>query len=254
MQTNTQQNIYKIIKESPGISVKSIVKSLSFNATGVFRHLKKMQALGLIYKVGKPPKVGYYTFAKNMYTSQKLTDIINWSVSGNPRLVEKSEHCQTRDVFQARTDSLLINLKAKLKNDNLAFLITAIEGEIGNNSFDHNLGHWRDLPGLILDADFSGKMIVLSDRGQGVYATLKRVKPDIKDDADAVRVAFTEIISGREPESRGNGLKFVKKVVEENNLRIKFYSGKAVAEISSAGMEINDSEIIIPGVLCQIQF
>ena len=30
-------------------------------------------------------------------------------------------------------------------------VIIAITGEIGNNSFDHNLGKWPDTPGIFLD-------------------------------------------------------------------------------------------------------
>lgn len=50
-------------------------------------------------------------------------------------------YCRTRDVFQARLDkmvSLLLKQK-KAKPENI-YLLAAIAGEIGNNSFDHNLG------------------------------------------------------------------------------------------------------------------
>jgi len=35
--------------------------------------------------------------------------------------------------------------------------------------------------------------------------------PELSTDEEAVRTAFTKVVSGRAPESRGNGLKFVRK-------------------------------------------
>lgn len=94
----------------------------------------------------------------------------------------------------------------------------------------------------------------MADRGQGVLTTIKKVRPETDNDAQALRVAFTETISSRFPERRGNGLKFVKKVMEENKLYLEFYSGAAVCVIGPDGFKINDSQPIIPGVLALIKF
>ncbi len=51
--------------------------------------------------------------------------------------------------------------------------------------------------------------IIIADRGRGIMETLKKVKPGLANDMDALTVVFTERISGRAPEARGNGLKFV---------------------------------------------
>jgi len=32
-----------------------------------------------------------------------------------------------------------------------AYMAGAIAGEIGNNSFDHNIGNWPDMAGIFLD-------------------------------------------------------------------------------------------------------
>ena len=48
----------------------------------------------------------------------------------------------------------------------------------------------------------------------------------------SLRIAFTEVISGRAPEARGNGLKFVKNVVLDNSFELEFTSGSAVVLIS----------------------
>jgi hypothetical protein len=122
---------------------------------------------------------------------------------------------------------------------NLFPLITSITGEIGNNSFDHNIGRWPDMPGIFFGYDMDRKEIVLADRGQGILTTLKRVKKELSSDEEALRVAFTEIISGRPREARGNGLKFVKDVVMENDIYLFFQTGNAKLEIEKGDRSLN---------------
>lgn len=180
-------------------------------------------------------------------------------------------YCPTRDVFEGRLNKMLNELlidKAASEDD--AYILSAIAGEIGNNSFDHNLGNWPDVPGIFFayfqarrgnkvqrvkragSYDFSkGVKIVLADRGQGVFKTLKRVKPELQDDQEALRVAFTEKISGRAPESRGNGLKFVKESVESREIYLVFVSGNAQADLNEK-MVIKKLEKSIQGCLAII--
>lgn len=150
--------------------------------------------------------------------------------------VRSGYYCQTRDVFQTRIDKMLRNLlNEKNVGDNRAYIISAIAGEIGNNSFDHNLGNWRDIPGIFFAYEiFETEIkIALADRGQGILSTLKKVKPELADDQEALKTAFLERISGRAPENRGNGLKFVKENVEEMKMRLLFCSGNAQAELNA---------------------
>lgn len=255
MRTDTQKNIYQYINRHPGATAKEIVRNINRYPTGIFRHLQNLQKKKLVYKVGKPPYVGYYIQVPTMNRSSKiLTNAMNWAVSGDPRFASQAILCPTRDVFQARTDRLVSELKKSTNNDNLAYLLVAVAGEIGNNSFDHNLGNWQDVPGVYFYPDVTAREMVLADRGQGIYATIKRVKPSVRDEAEAVRVAFMEIISGRAPEQRGNGLKFVKKVIEENNLRLELYTGNVKAEIAAPVMAIQSSDLNIPGTLVYLQF
>ena len=115
-------------------------------------------------------------------------------------------------------------------------MISAIVGEIGNNSFDHNIGNWPDVPGVFFGYALDGEVrcIVLADRGQGVLKTLERVRPDLCSDIDALRLAFTEKISGRAPEDRGNGLKFVKENVKDRAFHLEFFSGLAGARLNAS--------------------
>ena len=255
MKTHTKEHIHDFIQKNGGVSAKDIIKFVGFNPTGIFKHLKHLQEQGVIYKIGKPPKVRYYSYAPTMETSPKTTnDAMNWAVSGDTHLAPADILCQTRDVFQARTDRLVNDLKKIIKQDNLVYILVAAVGEIGNNSFDHNIGRWQDAPGVFFYVDTVTRTIVLADRGQGVFATIQKVRPQVADDAAALRVAFTEMVSGRAPEKRGNGLKFVKKVIEENQLHLTFYTGEATAEITGAGITIQKSHTKIPGTLACIQF
>lgn len=162
-----------------------------------------------------------------------------WASSKIGYLPENDVYCQTRDIFQARLEKLQSVLKNKVSLSAIS-LLSAIAGEIGNNSFDHNLGNWEDVPGVFFSYDLKEDVIVLADRGQGILATLKRVKPELNNSEEALKVAFTETISGRMPEARGNGLKFVRSVIVENNFTLSFQTGDAHLSLKQ-----DDEEVII---------
>jgi len=169
---------------------------------------------------------------------------------------EELFYCQNSAVFQAK----LIKLQKKLSYinnlKNTFPLIVAITGEIGNNSFDHNIGHWHDIPGVFFGYDTDRREIVLADRGQGILKTLSRIKKDLKSDEEALRVAFTEIISGRSPEARGNGLKFVRNVIIENNVTLFFQTGNAKLELKKGDtvLNITQEDEIVHGCIARIKF
>ena len=165
-------------------------------------------------------------------------------------------YCSDSSVFQARL-SRMENELGKIKELSTIFpLIVAVAGEIGNNSFDHNLGNWPDIAGIFFAYDLNKKIIVLADRGRGILATLKKIEPKLTNHRDALYVAFTKIISGRAPESRGNGLKFVKEVVMNNKINLFFQTGDAYLEIKNrnSSLEIKKSNIDLHGCLVSIKF
>ncbi|MBA3047507.1 hypothetical protein KKH87_00430 [Patescibacteria group bacterium] len=178
----------------------------------------------------------------------------NW-ITANAKNVDASDYyCQTRDNFDVKLRAM-INLFKKHINENNAYIISAIAGEIGNNSFDHNIGNWRDVMGVFFAAEISDKeiKICLADRGQGVFKTLKKVKPELKNDVEALKTAFTEKISGRAPENRGNGLKFVKENIKNKKMKLTFISGSAQAELNNE-MEITKINKNIKGCLAIIKY
>lgn len=178
----------------------------------------------------------------------------NWAFSGGQLLPEL--HCSNSAVFQSRLTRLSDDLVRSGKYGDLLSLIVAVAGEVGNNSFDHNLGNWPDTPGIFFGYDITKGEVVLADRGLGVLHTLKRVKPELVSHVEAVRVAFTEIISGRAPEERGNGLKFVRSVIAQYPLRLFFQSGDAELRMEGKNPElrITRSAIMLRGCLARLTF
>jgi len=197
----------------------------------------------------------YYTQEDLELFSSDLQKLANfWALNAGD--IPSEFYCQNSAIFQARllrTQEMLMSLA---RVEKITPLIVAIAGEIGNNSYDHNLGNWRDVPGTFFGHDVNKGIIVLADRGQGVLKTLKRVKPSLTNHEDALRVAFTETISGRAPESRGNGLKFVRKVISENPIDLLFRSGDAELTMRGNNPDLNiaKSKTTIPGCLAVINF
>lgn len=257
MKTDTQQRILAYIREKRRVSAKEIISYTGYNATGIFRHLKKLINSGLVIKQGKPPKVFYLPDSIDSVRNIEHGVIQNgfvWNDSGNKNLLKPEVYCPTRDVFQARLDRLLSDCLRQLDNANLVYLLVSVVGEIGNNSFDHNLGNWRDAMGVYFAVDLSVREIILADRGQGIFSTIKKVRPEVDNDREALRIAFTEIISGRAPEQRGNGLKFVRKIIKDQNWQLDFYSGGAFCRISNDKVDFANQNKNTIGTVALIKF
>ncbi|OGM07247.1 hypothetical protein A2130_00895 [Candidatus Woesebacteria bacterium GWC2_33_12] len=178
-----------------------------------------------------------------------------WATSNLGYEPESEYFCKTRDVFQARLEHFQANLIKDL-NSNLSSLISAIIGEIGNNSFDHNLGNWPDILGVYFAYSLSEKRIVLADRGLGILATLKKTIPSLSSHNEALIVAFTETVSGRAPESRGNGLKFVRNVVTQNPIKLFFQTGDSAINLdnNNTDIEVEETSEPIRGCLAVVEY
>lgn len=179
-----------------------------------------------------------------------------WATVREPPPLPEADYCATRDVLSARTDRLLREFLKQHISENTAYLLHALVSEIGGNSFDHNLGQWRDVPGaLMMDArDARASMVILADRGQGIRATLTKVKPTIASDEEALRVAFLERISSRAPERRGNGLKFVRREIMQDGMDIFFQSGTATYSVSGKQEKWESSETNVAGCFVVLSF
>lgn len=153
---------------------------------------------------------------------EALRQCIEWYVSaGGLPAPDASQYCQTRDVFEGRLARLLAYAGSVGLPEADAALLTAVAGEIGNNSFDHNVGHWQDQPGCYFAFAFDAPRLLvwIADRGRGVLASLQNVVPDLTDHQQALVIAYERTVSGRHPERRGNGLKFVRSVINTHGDR-----------------------------------
>jgi len=194
------------------------------------------------------------------YKKNNIKDIFeiarNWVLNDNAIAPQLDFYCIDASIFQARLSKLKSDLDRIKKLKEIYFLIVAITGEIGDNSFAHNLGNWPDIKGIFFAYDLSRRKIVLADRGQGVLKTLKKVKPELNNHLDALKTGFTEVISGRSPESRGNGLKYVREIITSNDMNLFFQTGDAELKIEKGDFDLNikKSSVSFRGCLASIQF
>ncbi len=198
----------------------------------------------------------YSKKAIKIYLSDLFKIATDWISSGTDFPVHF--YCSNSSILQARLIRMQNELE-KIDDEEIKKifpLVVAVAGEIGNNSFDHNLGNWPDTPGIFFGYDLNKRQVVLADRGQGILQTLKRVRPELIDDKEALKVAFTEILSGRAPEERGNGLKFVKQVVTQSLLGLSFQSGNAELELkkNSPNLNIKNAGSYFRGCIAFITF
>ncbi len=155
----------------------------------------------------------------------------DWASSAVPYIPESDFYCSTSDRFKARHEIMAHEFEKVSALRITGSLISSAAGEVGNNSYDHNLGNWPDILGAFFAYDLGKRRIVLADRGVGVLVTLRRVRPKLSNHKEALHVAFTEFITGRAPEHRGNGLKYVRQAIIQAKANFIFQSGDAILEV-----------------------
>lgn len=200
-----------------------------------------------------------HRFYRQTDIEQFLADIESearqWAEASQGIELKSDVYCPTRDVFQARLEQLQSKLNSLVSLPTMS-LVTAVAGEIGNNSFDHNLGNWPDVPGTFFAYSLRNRSVALADRGLGILATLKRARSELKDEREALKIAFTQTISGRYPEARGNGLKFVRSIIIAHPFTLYFQTGDACLYLkqNSKYVVIRQAEIPIRGCFATIEF
>ena len=180
-----------------------------------------------------------------------------WAVSGQPPELQDEYYCEHQDRFTSRLVKMsIVLMREGHMSEDLVSLLTLVAGEIGDNSFVHNIGSWTDVQGVFYAYDIDKRVIVLADRGRGVRTTLRHVLPNLDTDMDALMVAFTEIVSGRSPEKRGNGLKVVRDIMESKKIGLLFRSGLGIVKIPKelGTMQITIADENIRGTYAVITF
>jgi len=246
-----------MIKE---LSIRETAKILAVNT----QTLRRWDASGrLVAKRKKTGKTSRYFYHENDLEDflsgdfrylYKIAD--KWANHPYPSEIPRRFYCPDKSIFKARLSRFEFDLNQSKKFAQLFPLVVAIAGEIGNNSYDHNLGNWPDVPGAFFGYNIDERKVVLGDRGQGLLKTLKQVRPGLSSHAEALKVAFTEFISGRSPEVRGNGLKWVKELVLKYDFKLFFQTGDAVLNLGreNKNLKIENSRDFIRGAFALINF
>jgi len=187
---------------------------------------------------------------KDLFWNAKL-----WAMEGETE-PNGMFYCPTRPVFEARNAAMEKLLERSIGE--VYSLISSSAGEMGNNSFDHNLGKWPDIPGIYFSYSIEERKIVLADRGLGILKTLQQIIPSLSVDKEALHIAFTEVITGRAPEKRGNGLKYVRRNVENGYFSLTFQTGDAELILKAgekfSSENIRKTDLPIHGCIALIQF
>lgn len=169
------------------------------------------------------------------------------------RLVEQASNdknfdlfCTTRDIFDARY--LAYGARTKRYSESVAI------SEIGTNSFDHNfIFDEKHVRGAYFNPYYSDNCVILADYGKGIFNSLKNVV-DINDCVEALKVAFTEKISGRAPEQRGYGLKLVFNTVKSNGWDLYYQSGNGCCIIENGIAKFQETSDFILGTFAILKF
>ena len=232
MKTDTRARILGIIEQYGKIRPAELQKTLNITPQAVHYHLRNLTKEGFIESKGSVPLTHY-----RLVGVPDLEGVKGWieapTIHTNPQQV-----CETRDVFTARLPQLETMLAQRISTDVLPLIIVSA-GETGNNSFDHNLGQWRDAPGCWFEAQTTGGLfwICIADRGQGIFQSLKKIHSHLLNEQMALTAAFETIISGRAPEQRGNGLKFVREIIVKTpGAGIACKSGTAQVQYGEQGL------------------
>lgn len=186
------------------------------------------------------PGKGFHRLYKLKNIEFFITNIFfvakKWVTSDVPESPNKQFYCADTSIFQMRLNRLESELK--VISPDFFSLVSSAVSEIGNNSFDHNLGKWPDINGIFFAYDLTKRLVVLADRGLGILKTLSRVRKDLSNHQDALHVAFSEVVTGRAPEHRGNGLNYVRRVVTGFPISLVFQTGDAKLSLQKGDLDI----------------
>ena len=181
----------------------------------------------------------------------------SYLTSGRFTPVENVWFFEDRNQLRGRLPGWYKQMESWTGNENQAALLSSLLGELANNAFDHNLGMWTGPPGCLVGLSIRSKTICVSvaDRGQGIISSLRKQLPAGTSPDEVMRIAFEERVSGRAPEQRGNGLKFVRNGVDGRRQRLYCFSGNTVYGKGNLIFKINRKSLEnSPGTLSVIEW
>lgn len=184
-----------------------------------------------------------------------IENVLDFVKTGNFVAQTDVSYCETRDQANARISSWVRYFQAQGIPVYNSIILGAILAELTNNSFDHNLGQWDKAPGCIvgfqIDRNKETLRLAIGDCGQGIIASLRNTVGKESSPEEILCKAFNERISGRAPEKRGNGLKFVCKHIVEHKAYIfcrtqghEIYFGNPRERVSISDLPVRNSTFI----------
>ncbi len=109
----------------------------------------------------KTSDAGYRLYSRSqveLFLNDLFALAKDWVVKNSE--IPSKFYCSNSGVFQGKLAQMQ-DLLAEVKELSSIFpLIVSVAGEIGNNSFDHNLGNWPDSPGVFFGYDIHKRNIV----------------------------------------------------------------------------------------------
>ncbi|MDB4984660.1 MAG: hypothetical protein JWM20_839 [Patescibacteria group bacterium] len=236
------------VGEAAKILNVSITTLRRWDESGKLRAVRKSPGGDRFYR-----KIDLEFFPNNLFQTA-----FEWATADSKEIphIPRYAYAENSAVFQTKLGKFQEELLKSPLLEDIFSLVVSVSGEIGGNSFDHNLGRWPDEAGIFFAYDTDKREVVLADRGLGILTTLRQALPDLIDDGSAINTAFTEVVSGRTQESRGNGLKFVRTVVTNNLIGLRFQSGNAELEIKhdSSNLDIRPAVRWLRGCVAYIKY
>jgi sensor histidine kinase regulating citrate/malate metabolism len=171
-------------------------------------------------------------------------ELINYFLNGSIPHSEQIVYSANRGESAARLPVFLkFASESGLNSDNAALIVSSI-GELTNNSFDHNLGFWKDHPGCCVSWSKENDTLTfgVADRGRGIVSSLQEVLGVEIDSQSILQKAFETIVTGRAPEKRGNGLKYVRKaILQSSQNSLKCFSNNCTYQINNTKLPVPTS-------------
>ncbi|MFA6106276.1 MAG: hypothetical protein WC745_01240 [Patescibacteria group bacterium] len=170
--------------------------------------------------------------------------------------VQELVHCNYRDEFDGRLGRFIQMFGNFGLNSGDATLAATLVGELGNNSFDHNLGSWpTDISGNIIIAQNYPKLkkiqIVVGDPGVGFLGSMRPAFPELSSDLEAIEKGLSGF-TGRIDERRGNGLRLIQEWTIKNFYgTLSIQSGTGLINVSAKGMKKTEVKPIL-GTMAQL--
>lgn len=231
MRTQTRARMLELIGNAhKPLSVSEIARSLKITVQAAYKHLRLLVKSGRVHTAGQGRATRY-----SLKESSPARDVLRldaaraWHSAKTPPKDTGGLLCGTSEELFRRFE-LTAEIVARLVSKTELTALLGVMAHLSGNAFDHNDGHWHDMPGCWLETQLVGKQlwICVADRGQGVFRSLRRAHPEIPDEQAALAAAFERTISGNG--RKGEGLKKVRAAVMKGDRGIACRSGRGASE------------------------